>query len=354
MDEDPFQKQIETGRKALESARQALNAPEDVASTPNAESQILAHKKEAHKPKPKLPEPIHPVGTGFTAVSPTKAPAPPREVGVLGLRSYQPRSTEVPHDLPTYFPSDLWAQTSVILLQAQRKFPLQTQTVELCLHIVSEMTRLFVKAVKAEKMKAANVLREHGGGMADLLHLLLVRNDPGPKSGWGISDAAYRLGQEVKKSDEWLALAEAIERAEAELSKATRIRQRFPSRRLLPSQWIRKMEFLHSSSPEVLNAATAREQSVRIGGNETEPSLARDSSKTEEGAEVKPAAKDRNLSGRPRKDKERDAVRSLKANGESWKDIAAKMNAETGQNKSPEAYRSLLKSRPGPGTNGQK
>ena len=75
MDEDAFQKQIEAGRKALENARQALNPSQDVASTPNAEAQILAHEKTAHKPKPKLPEPIRPVSTGFTSVSLTKAPA---------------------------------------------------------------------------------------------------------------------------------------------------------------------------------------------------------------------------------------------------------------------------------------
>lgn len=215
MDEDAFQKQIEAGRKALENARQALNPSQDVASTPIAEAQTLTREKKAHKPKPKLPEPIRPVSTGFTSVSLTKAPAPPREVGGLGLAPYQPKPAEVPHDPPMYFPSDLWPQTNVILLKAQRRFPIQTQTVELCKHIVLEMAPLFVEAVKAGKMKAANVLREHGGGMEDLLHHLLVCNDPGPQSGWGISNAAYRLGQEVRKSAEWLELGEAM--AEAQL-----------------------------------------------------------------------------------------------------------------------------------------
>lgn len=48
--------------------------------------------------------------------------------------------------------------------------------------------------------------------------------------------------------------------------------------------------------------------------------------------------------GRPRKDSERKKVREMKEAGQSWKDIAAKMNEETGQNKSPGAYRSLLSS----------
>jgi hypothetical protein len=98
----------------------------------------------------------------------------------------------------------------VILLEAQRKFPLQTQTLELCKHVTSEMTPLFCQAVKVGKMKADEVLRDGFGGMQDLLHSLLIRNDDGPPTGSGLSDKAFRLGQKVKLSDEWLALAKAI------------------------------------------------------------------------------------------------------------------------------------------------
>jgi len=54
--------------------------------------------------------------------------------------------------------------------------------------------------------------------------------------------------------------------------------------------------------------------------------------------------KSRNRGGRPRKDEERDLVRKLKVDGETWKEIARKVNAQTHQNKTPEAYRALLKS----------
>ena len=47
--------------------------------------------------------------------------------------------------------------------------------------------------------------------------------------------------------------------------------------------------------------------------------------------------------GRPRKDEERKAIRRKKDEGKSWKLIAQEMNDETGQNKTPEAYRALLK-----------
>lgn len=155
----------------------------------------------------------------------TQAPAPPTPIRGLGLELHQPKPTEVPGNPPTYFPSDLWPQTNVILLKAQRMFLTQTQTLELCKHVVSEMTPLFIEAVKTGRMKAANVLRDHGGGMEDMLQLLLLRNDPGPNSGWGLSNQGNRLGQEVRKSDEWLRLGEAI--AEAHAGQAN-IRARLP------------------------------------------------------------------------------------------------------------------------------
>ena len=126
------------------------------------------------------------------------------------------KPTEIPHNPPSYFPSDLWPQTYVILLEGQRKFPLRMQTLELCKRITSEMTPLFCEAVKAGKIKASAVLHEGLGGMEDLLRFLLVQNDDGPKSGFSsLSDQAYRLGQKIRQSDEWLALAKAITNAQA-------------------------------------------------------------------------------------------------------------------------------------------
>ena len=71
----------------------------------------LPGSQPATKPKPKLPEPVKTVNTGFTSVSLTKAPAPPREVGGRG-DLYQPKPTEVPHEPPMYFSSDLWPKTN--------------------------------------------------------------------------------------------------------------------------------------------------------------------------------------------------------------------------------------------------
>jgi len=170
--------------------------------------QELLGSKRPHR----LPAPLRPVSNALTV---TQAPAPPTSVGGHGLTPYSPTATEVPANPPMYFLSDLWPQTNVILLEARKKFPLQTETRELCRHVIAEMTPFFCAAVKAGKMKASAVQRECGGGMEDLLHSLLVCNDDGPKSGFSsLSHQAYQRGQQVRKSDEWLALAKAIAEAQ--------------------------------------------------------------------------------------------------------------------------------------------
>lgn len=140
----------------------------------------------------------------------TRAPKPATSLSGTGGWTRRPESTEVPASPPTNFPLDLWPQTNVILLEAREKFPYQTQTLELCKQVVSQMTPLFCQAVSEGKMNASAVQCEGRGGMEDLLHFLLVHNDDGVHTGFGISDKAFRLGKNVRQSDEWRALARAI------------------------------------------------------------------------------------------------------------------------------------------------
>jgi hypothetical protein len=144
----------------------------------------------------------------------TQAPRPPREVGGLGITHSSAKPTQIPPVLPMYFPKELKARTEVILAEAVRKFQYQTQTLELCKHVISEMTPLFCEAVTNGTMKASMTLEEGLGGMRDLLRSLAVYNDDGPHTGWGLSNEAYRLQQEARRSDEWLRLAKAIVEAE--------------------------------------------------------------------------------------------------------------------------------------------
>ena len=190
-------------------AREINALKSNVSTKYEIEARTLEHKKAA-KPKPKAGEPVrYPRTTGFTSVS---------------LGASDPKPTELPANPPMYFPTDLWPQTNVILLKARRKFPVQTQALELCKLVTAQMTPLFCEAVRAGKMKAGAVQHESGGGMEDLLRLLLIHNDPGPRSGLGLSDQAYRLGEEVRKSDEWLRLGEAIVEAQGNRAETARPR----------------------------------------------------------------------------------------------------------------------------------
>jgi hypothetical protein len=168
-----------------------VNCPDE--SKPPAAPE--ASGKPTAEPKPRAPKPV-------TMLSGTRG------------SSFTPKASKVPHDPPDHFPNGLWPRTNLILLKARKAFPVQEQAFELCKHVIYEMTPLFVEAVKSGRMKAYNVQKEYGGGMYDLLRLLLVCNDPGPQSGWGLSDAAYRLGERVRNSAEWERQAEAIVEAE--------------------------------------------------------------------------------------------------------------------------------------------
>jgi hypothetical protein len=135
-------------------------------------------------------------------------------------------------------------------------------------------------------MKADAVKRENGGGMEELLHSLLVYNDDGISTGIGLSNEAFQLGKKVRQSDEWLKLAKEL----AEVS-AERARQ--------------------GPGP----ASSQAEATKRL-----------------------------DRGGRPRKDDERGKVADLRSQGKTWAQVAIQINRETGQNKSKDAYRNLLRS----------
>jgi hypothetical protein len=170
----------------------------------------LPKKLPGSKPKPKLPEPVHTVNTGFTV---TQAPAPPRSVGGLGLTHYEPRPIRMP-SRPDDFPGELWPRAVVALSKLIERFPDQKHLTELCEHVVPEMTPLYCDAVEMGKIKAGSVLDDRSG-MEELLRLLLVANDPGPSS-WGLSNQAWDILQKVKAAT-WGKLAEAIEEVQTEM-----------------------------------------------------------------------------------------------------------------------------------------
>ena len=131
-------------------------------------------------------------------VSEPKAP-PPSEVGGLGT-VHGPKPTEVLSDLPVDYPRTLVARTFVIIAEAVRKFPVQTQTLELCRYVICELTPHFRKALRDKVFQQDQALSR----MHDLLHDLVVHNcGEGKRS---------EVEKEVRKSDEWLTLAREIAR----------------------------------------------------------------------------------------------------------------------------------------------
>lgn len=91
-----------------------------------AARQALASKPPENFENPGLP----PYASPKKTVPLTKAPRPPSEVGGRGV-IHGPKPTEIPRDLPVDYPRTLGVRTFVIIAEAVRKFPVQTQTLEL-------------------------------------------------------------------------------------------------------------------------------------------------------------------------------------------------------------------------------
>jgi hypothetical protein len=150
---------------------------------------------------------------GLRYVSQAPAPISPLRGS---WRGSQERSTQMPPNPPTNFPSDLWPKTCLILADAVQKFPdRRRQMPELCEHLISDMTPLYCGAVLDGTMKADAALREDLGGMQDLLRSLLMHNDDGPRSGFGgLSNQAYQIYVEARNTEAWRMFTKAIANAQ--------------------------------------------------------------------------------------------------------------------------------------------
>jgi lambda repressor-like predicted transcriptional regulator len=126
--------------------------------------------------------------------------APPAVKPVTGSWvSPKPKRTVPLDDLPAYYPSSLTAKTDFIICKAVKKFPDQTQVVELCKYVITELRPHFSEALRNKVLRQDEALIR----MQELIHCLLIYNCD--------SDLRrYELGNEVKRSEEWLKLAEAI------------------------------------------------------------------------------------------------------------------------------------------------
>jgi ribosome-binding protein aMBF1 (putative translation factor) len=137
----------------------------------------------------------------------SQAPSPPTSVGGLGLSRTGPKSTQIPPDLPPHYPNDLKPQTHLIIAEAVKKFSDQTCALELCKCVISDLTPHLLAAVQDKTLRPDLVVTN----MDELLHYLLVSNCDD-------ENERFRLKQEARKSDEWLALVRVIADAAKEQS----------------------------------------------------------------------------------------------------------------------------------------
>jgi hypothetical protein len=119
---------------------------------------LAAQQAEASKP----PENFQNRGLP-SDVSPKKTvpvpKAPPPSIGTIHL----PTPTEVLSDLPVGYPRTLVVRTFVIIGEAVRKFPVQTQTLELCRYVICELTPHFRKALRDKVFQQDQALCDPDG-----------------------------------------------------------------------------------------------------------------------------------------------------------------------------------------------
>ena len=104
--------------------------------------------------------------------------------------------------LPVSYPRDLQEQTRSIISKAVEKFPSRGQVVDRCKYLISELTPLFVVAIRSNQISA--LLAEFK--MAELLHSLVTRN-------W-LSTNSASDERKLRRSEEWFKLLREIRRAE--------------------------------------------------------------------------------------------------------------------------------------------
>src|SRR5271157_428497 len=135
----------------------------------------------------------------------TKAPPIIPEVSGRGWMNTGPKPAQALLNWPPNYPQELIPQTTLIIGDAIKKFPVQTQTLQLCKYVISELTPHICEAVRSQKMQAGQV----DGILSDLLHYILVENCDN-------DNERFRLKQETKKSDEWLEVAKRLVTAASE------------------------------------------------------------------------------------------------------------------------------------------
>ncbi len=129
----------------------------------------------------------------------TKAPPPPTILRGSGFIPRDPEPSEPLLDFPAYYPNHLQPRTSVVIGEAVKKFPVQTQVLDLLRFVISGLTPDFSAAVGERTLRPDLALTR----MGDLIRSIAVYNSDRHSD-------TFRLEQEARKSDEWLEFAKQI------------------------------------------------------------------------------------------------------------------------------------------------
>ena len=149
----------------------------------NEESLIIPKPEAPHRPP--------------RAVS--QAPPPPTILRGSGFIPRDPEPSQPLLDFPPYYPNHLKPRTSVVIGEAVKRFPVQSQIIDLLKDVISGLTPDFSVAVQEKTLRPDLALT----GMNDLIHSLSVHNS-------ARHEDTFRLEQDARKSDAWLEFAKEI------------------------------------------------------------------------------------------------------------------------------------------------
>jgi hypothetical protein len=123
-------------------------------------------------------------------------PKPAREFAGGGWIASTPQGLAQPEGFPPYFPNELKTQTEIVLRKAYRAFKTGPEIVDLCKHVIADLSPHLHAMVKEKTLRADLALRAMDGLMISQINW---NSKPAQRDG---------LLQKVKVSDEWLRLAE--------------------------------------------------------------------------------------------------------------------------------------------------
>jgi hypothetical protein len=105
-----------------------------------------------------------------------------------------PKPIQPPTDWPVYYPRELIACTEVIVGEGLKRFPVQTEMLPFCGYVIAELGPHLCRVLGADLVLTR---------MGDLIDSLLVAN-------YRDSSERFMITQELRKSDEWRALARRV------------------------------------------------------------------------------------------------------------------------------------------------